>query len=373
MRVLFFHRWVGVRLGGTETHIKELAKRLQRRGHIVHILTLKGSKLDNLQSFIKVQKISPSYGEQLTSYEMKDPRLFLYTALYLFKSLLKLVMLKIQKRDYDIVSAHFVTEGLLLMLIARLFGWGYVYILDGYTDLEASVAKYADLQITISQTVANKCKAKYKYEPMVIPVGIDTSQFCPIGKKKDFGGTNGKKTVLSISRLVPEKNLDLLLRAAKIVCEKDENILFVIVGEGRERRNLEQLRDDLNLKDRVLFLGSVGDKELPEYYRSADMFAITQNAEDQFWITALEAMSSGLPIIASCEETSVEVLGDGGIVFPSGRSDILAVKILELANNYKLRQETATRLKKNVARYDWNKLITDYEKQFTLLCRCKRR
>jgi glycosyltransferase involved in cell wall biosynthesis len=369
MRILFFHRWVGVRLGGTETHIKELAARLAKKGHRVDILTLKGEALKKYEPLITIHEISKSPGESLLSYEMRDPRLYVYTLVFMLKAFFKLLFLKLKKINYDVVSVHFVTEAFLMRLIRKLFGWPYVFILEGYTDLEAKMAKHANLQIAISQTIIEKCYVKYGYKPIFIPIGVDRSRFNPSHDK--VSRKCSKTVVLTVGRLVPEKNLPVLIEAAKIVCKRDENFLFLIIGEGREREKLEKLKNDFGLKDKVIFLGEVSDEELPSYYRSADIFVLTQIAEDQTWIAALEAMASGLLVIAPSLTGTLEILGDGGIVIPPKKPDILAEKILEATYNDSLRRKIITEALNNVKKYDWNVLIVEYERAYNSIIKRK--
>lgn len=369
MKLLFFHRWVGVRLGGTETHVKELATRLARKGHTVHILTLKGMELKEPARCMTIWQVSKSYGEHLTSYGMRDPRLYAYTLMFMFKAFLKLIILKLKKVEFDVVSVHFVTEGLLMMLARRLFGWPYVFILEGYTDLEARVARYANLQIAISQAIVNKCQTKFRYKPFLIPPGVGMSRFGPSDHRTLANHYGNKTIVLTVGRLVPEKNLGVLIEAAKIVCQNDKDFSFLIVGEGREREKLERLRDALGLREHVVFLGRVDDDALPRFYRSADVFVLTQIAEDQFWIVALEAMASGLPVIAPSQTGALEILGDGGIVISPKKPEILAEKILEVAHNHSLREEISAKALRKVERYNWDRLVALYERCFRLIAK----
>jgi hypothetical protein len=88
MKILFIHRWVGVHEGGTETHIKEVASFMARKGHEVYILTRKGTALSDFDSRVKVITVGKTPGESQFSYKsMFDPRLWIYTGTYVLKVL----------------------------------------------------------------------------------------------------------------------------------------------------------------------------------------------------------------------------------------------------------------------------------------------
>jgi len=365
MRILFFQRWFGVRYGGTETHIRELAQRLARKGHEVHILTLKGNCLRGLLPRIKVWTVSKSWGESLFSYETGDPRLLLYTSLFALKAFLRLLVIKLMSVRYDIVSVHFFTEAFLLRIFKWLLRWPYLFFLEGYTDLEAMEARYANLQLANSQTVIEKCYAKFGYKPMIGLVGTDRTRFRPDGYKVSFD--DDKKVVLSVSRLAPQKNLPVLIETAKLVCEKDTNFLFIVLGEGSERSKLEKLIEKYGLQKNVILPGAVKIEDLPAYYRSADLFVVTEFPPDETLITIIDAMSSGVPVLATSPTGKFEVIGDSGVIVPLGRSDLLAEKILEVAHDEKLRQELVKKGLKRAERYDWNRLVNKYERACELV------
>lgn len=362
--MLFFHRWLGVRLGGTETHVTALVTRLARKGHEIHVLTLDGPELKRVSPLVTAWTVSLSKGENVTSYGMKDPRLLLFGLIFALKSLSMLTILRLRRVDFDVISVHFVTEFLIMKLFQPIFRRPLVFVMEGYTVLEGRLARYADLQIAISKAIVDKCYANYGYKPIVIPAGIDENRFHPRNMERQFVAVEMPVNVLTVGRLVPEKNIDVFIKAAKLVCEKDKNIKFRIVGDGRERKSLEQLRDNLGLENTVEFLGRVSDAELPEAYRSADEFVLTQIAEDEFWIVAIEAMASGLPVIAPSASGKLEVLGGNGVVVPPKNPDVLAEKILWLAYNDQLRREIVDRGLKDATKFHWGTLVSEYERAY---------
>lgn len=368
MKVLFFHRWVGVHTGGTENHIKGLALGFARKGHDVHFLTLEGNELRNYEPLIHVMRVSKGWMESDFSYPFQDIRCHIYALLFLLRSFLRLLVLKLKGVNYDVVSVHFFTEAFLMRFIRRLFDWPYVFVLEGNvkiemggisTYLEAKEAKYANLQIAITKGIVNECHANYGYKPVYLPHGIDLKRFNTSVNGNDIRkkyAKKGEKLTLTVCRLEPRKDIPTLISAASLVCKKDPNTKFLIVGEGPEKEKIQKTINTFGLGDNVKMAGYVSDDKLPKYYTASDVFVLPTLAE---WLGMVfqEAMSCGVPIIATADE---ETLNDCGIVVPSKRPDLLAEKILEILNNAKLQKEMADKGLAKAKAYAWDNLIPLY-------------
>lgn len=122
-----------------------------------------------------------------------------------------------------------------------------------------------------------------------------------LGIEKDY--------ILSLSRLHPIKNIDDLIKAFDRI--KDEyEIDLVIAGDGEEEDDLKRLVNDLDLKERVHFVGRVEGKTKTALYKEASIFGL-QSSREGFGITLLEAMSQQTPIVASNVGGIPEVVRDG--------------------------------------------------------------
>ena len=105
--------------------------------------------------------------------------------------------------------------------------------------------------------------------------------------------------VLSVARLVPLKNLRLLVDAFRIVRAADPDAHLLVVGEGPEARALERHAAALRVsRSSVTFAGYVPHDETPDFYRSADVFALSSDFDNSPNVV-LEAMASGLPVVAT--------------------------------------------------------------------------
>ena len=157
----------------------------------------------------------------------------------------------------------------------------------------------------------------------VVPIscGIRKSNYTP-----DLEPRERRRRVLFVGRLTTEKHVEVTLEAiAKL---PDLDIEFEIVGGGDQRKNLGQVTQRLGLEDRVTFRGRVSEEELRAAYTRADVFVIASVAELQS-IATMEAMASGLPVIAANAVALPHLVHDGenGYLFEPGNVDELAEKI----------------------------------------------
>jgi mannosylfructose-phosphate synthase len=146
----------------------------------------------------------------------------------------------------------------------------------------------------------------------VVPPGYDDARFFPVSfatrqaLKQEYGYQG--KIVLALGRMAHNKGYDLLLRAMPIVVKRVEDArLLLAVGstEPSEREKeqiaeLKQLAEELGIADRVIFRDYITDDELPNFYRLADVFALSSRYEP-FGMTAVEAMACGTPAVVTTE------------------------------------------------------------------------
>lgn len=158
----------------------------------------------------------------------------------------------------------------------------------------------------------------------VVPIscGIDKRNYTP-----DLTVRPERRRILFVGRLTTEKHVEVTLQAvAKLAPELD--VHFDIVGGGDQRRNLEQTALQLGITDRVTFHGRTDEAELRAAYTRADVFAIASIAELQS-IATMEAMASGLPIVAANAVALPHLVQTGvnGYLFEPGDVDDLADKL----------------------------------------------
>lgn len=153
--------------------------------------------------------------------------------------------------------------------------------------------------ICVSESVKNEVIRWYNVDPEkihVIPNGVNTRLFSPVGhNNRDKLNLHDEKVILFVGRLYANKNVDLLIRSLAFL---GKEYRLLIVGEGNDREKLELLVAETGLRERVLFAGYVPYRELPDYYRTADVFVLPSRLEGNPKVV-LEALSSGVPIVMS--------------------------------------------------------------------------
>lgn len=159
------------------------------------------------------------------------------------------------------------------------------------------------------------------------------------------------KQVLFLSRLHPMKGLDLLMEAASRVREDHPEVHFVIAGSGSEEyeAELRQRSQELQIQDRVEFVGFVEGEEKQRLFASCGAFVLPSYREN-FGIAAIEAMDAGMPVVVSdCVETYTDIVEyDAGIVIKPDASEL--VEALErLLSTPQLRDRLGKRGKSLVA------------------------
>jgi glycosyltransferase involved in cell wall biosynthesis len=155
----------------------------------------------------------------------------------------------------------------------------------------------------------------------VISNGVDVSRFTPgndkISARRDLGFPD-KPTVLYTGRLDAEKDMETWLRAGEALL-KTEDAHLVVGGEGVDKPRLRQLVGELGIESHVSFPGYLPVEQLPRLYQAADVYMISSAVELQS-ITTLEALATGLPIVAADARALPELVEDGhnGFLAPPG-------------------------------------------------------
>ncbi len=183
-----------------------------------------------------------------------------------------------------------------------------------------------------------------------IPPGVDTDRFRPhaedekLAARQRFGISEDALVLLSVSRLVPRKGMDNLIRAAADLQSDHPDLKLVIAGDGRDRSRLQKIAKQTGAN--VKFLGRVPDKDLPSLYGTADIFAMLCRQrwggleQEGFGVVFLEAAASGIPQIAGDSGGAAEAVANGetGLIVSAHRKYIAEV-IRRLIVDPHLRQQ----------------------------------
>ncbi len=171
-------------------------------------------------------------------------------------------------------------------------------------------------------------------ETMAISSGIDLQLFSPEGDTstvREKYKIPHKPVLLYVGRLDPEKRIDEILHAVAIAA-KTVDFTFLVVGKGTKKAELEALAKSLGIESQAIFTGFVPDEDLPFIYKLARCFIIASIAELLSLVT-LQAMASGLPIIAVKAGALVELVRGNGYLYHEGDIEAMVSAIEEITTN----------------------------------------
>ena len=315
--------------GGAEKLIVDIIPLLVQKDNEVDVLLLNGEKT-NFYKELEKQKTGRIFSLG-NSY---------YNPLYIFKIISYL-------SHYDIVHVH-LFPSMYFVAIAKLMSFKKVQLvftehntvnrrLDNkiFNPLEKFIYSFYKKIICITPEVKQQLKLKLNLNPeklIVIDNGVNIEKVQSTAKaeRKDFGYTNNDKLLIMVAAFREQKDQDTVIKTLK---ELPDNYKLLLVGDGVRRSKLEDLVFELNLKDRVNFLGFRSD--VYSLYKMCNI-AILSSHWEGFGLVSVEAMASGTPIIASNVNGLNNVVKDGGILFETGNIEELKNIILKLINNPEL-------------------------------------
>jgi glycosyltransferase involved in cell wall biosynthesis len=202
----------------------------------------------------------------------------------------------------------------------------------------------------------------------VVQNGIDTTVFRPGARDSSFRTSleipDAALVIGHVARFSPVKNHKLLVEAFAQVARAHADVYLLLVGDGPLRPDIVARVTALGIGDRVRFLGQRSD--LPPVYRELDLFVLSSNAEGTS-MSILEAMASGLPIVATAVGGTPDLLGhgEGGVLVSPNDAGALATGITRLILDPSLRDDLGRRARERaVARFNEETVLDRYEQLY---------
>lgn len=181
-----------------------------------------------------------------------------------------------------------------------------------FWKLQEKYCNNANINLCTSGAMRRLLKQQGKSDVHVLKRGVDSVRFSPSYFSEEMRhimnvGHEDKKLLLCVGRLNKDKQLETILPLMK----RRKDICLAVVGDGPEKKNLEHIFSDTS----TVFLGNLEGRILSEAYASADAF-VFPSTRDLVGMTLLEAMASGLPIIAARSAlTQEQFKGNGDVIF----------------------------------------------------------
>lgn len=228
-----------------------------------------------------------------------------------------------------------------------------------YEQLNRRIFRYMNLVCPLSPALVeglNHCMDSAKLRLVFNGVDIDEVQAALAVRRNK----NSAFVIGYVGRLVPLKNLETLLRAVQLLQNESQNIKLMIIGDGPERENLEDLAQNLEISVRVEFLGFRDDAVV--FFNDFDVFVLPSLSEG-IPRCIMEAMAASLPVIASDipGNKNLVIHGDTGLLFIAGDSHSLAEQIRHVMSDQNAARAMALRgNSKVVEEYSSRRMAQDY-------------
>jgi glycosyltransferase involved in cell wall biosynthesis len=354
--------------GGAENQLLILATRQASLGMDITVAYLKG--LNTLQakleaSGIKVLNLSGRYGILSKIFNLRNQ-------ISLFDGIIHAHL-----PEAEIVSA-FAKGKNSALVISRHFGGSFFPKYPGLISrlLSRFCIYRSDAIIAISNAVKKYLYTSSEVSPhreiSVVHYGFEPKVFSSSNHnlKNEFDVLKESNTLIigTVARLSPEKDIPTFLRGFSLSLKANSNLKAVIAGSGSDMDTLVSLSEQLKISNKVVFLGKV--QNVANLMRVFDMFILTSKFEG-FGMVLVEAMSIGLPIIATDISAIPEVVGNGGpgLLFPVGDEVALSSYIGHLSLNSELRENLSIKGKEWVKQFSvedmTSRILLIYQRIFT--------
>jgi len=340
--------------GSVEICMLEIAKKLSREHHVTIISRNKAhsksiSHLGNNLTIVRVPSGSNTH--------------YISSVLRYMKGL-HFDLIQVDNRPYYMarIKAAFPHTPISLFLHSLTF--------VPRTKSIAACLRKADLIITNSSSLKQNLSERFpdsRQKIRTVHLGVDISRFEPASLKERTDTKQVYKLgrsfiILFVGRVIPSKGVPLLIRAVKKVGEQISNTKLIIAGKGSKSYIAKLKGQASRLQVPVMFLGSIPHTKIHRIYRLADCFICPSQKHEAFGLVNVEAMASGIPVIASNIGGIKEIVahGDNGYLVKNYTNDSsFAHFIGKIAKSQQLRERLGNNARQTVKRkFRWDYTAT---------------
>lgn len=353
--------------GGGEKHTTLLVNELEKKGFIFYLVS---------SCPVLLQEFAKHKWSWKKAWAGKEPvskgalLIWPFVAPFVFVNLFRILISYRIRKKVTVLYCLSLTEKILATLPARMLGMRVIWVEHVtverwltqnplrflYRWFSGSVTIVAISNIVKEQLVQDIGIASHTIT--VIYNGVDLSVFT----MRDHRWENAARfNIGCVARLEKEKGIEFLIQTIKIVREFIPFARLIIVGEGSERKKLRWLAERLDLKEAVQWVGH--QEEVQKWYGYFDVYVLPSVTRESFGITLVEAMASGLPVVASRIGGIPEVIdhNKNGLLTKPGNSQDLADKLLYLYNNRSTAREMVVAARQKVEdSFSLDRMIRDF-------------
>jgi glycosyltransferase involved in cell wall biosynthesis len=283
-----------------------------------------------------------------------------YNLMYFSEALM--VGVWMEEKGQHHLHAHLGSQAATVaMYVKKVFGVGFSMTVHGPDEFYNAPGQYltkkviaADFICCISHFARSQLMKLSPYEHWykleVIRLGVDPKVFSP----RPFNAAPEVIEVICVGRLTPAKGQHILMSAIHMLFEEGHKVRLRIVGDGPDRKSLEQQVRQLGIADHVIFEGAVNQDRIRELYATADIFSIPSFAEG-IPIVLMEAMAMEIPCVTTRITGIPELIRDGenGLLVAPSDIEGLAVSLERLMSDKRLRESMGKKGRERVmADYD---------------------
>ncbi|RPJ81138.1 MAG: glycosyltransferase family 4 protein [Acidobacteria bacterium] len=239
------------------------------------------------------------------------------------------------------------------------FSGRFLWLYRSIGPLFKAIWQRADAVVANSESLAQLARQTAgEIEIGVIPNGVDVERFSP-GERRERG-----RTILVVARLVPRKDIETAIRAAALLKGEFGGVKLMVVGDGPQAGELQNLSQSLALDGTVEFSRYVPRERIGDVYRRADVFMMTSKREGMS-NTVLEAIASGLPLVVSREALAGIDVPEAQVV-PVGDAEGAAAAAARWFRDEGARRQAAEASRAASMNYTWGRMA---ERYYELYCK----
>lgn len=219
---------------------------------------------------------------------------------------------------------------------------------------------------TYGLSVGNRLKITYEGVGNEFFTKVDFEEI-PLDERNKIKNLSNKPYILCVGQISPRKNVQSVLESFSIIKDKLHDYQLVTVGgNGWDYDIIKHKINELDISDRVHFLGYVSDQSLRYLYENATVF-IYPSLFEGFGLTILEAMATGCPVITSNKTSMPEILGRAGILIDPENIHEISESLLETCTNDFLRSDLKRKGILRAKEFTWNNCASKTLEVYKLL------